>query len=72
MLEHGILETSERITSKANLWADLGSREQIAEVIDQAAALDLSARRIHPAAEWMQSFEDDWLTDFDTSVSVTT
>ena len=71
MLEHGILETSERITSKANLWADLGSREQIAEVIDQAAALDLSARRIHPAAEWMQSFEDDWLTDFDASVSVT-
>ena len=71
MLEHGILETSERITSKANLWADLGSREQIAEVIDQAAALDLSARQIHPAAEWMQSFEDDWLTDFDASVSVT-
>ena len=71
MLEHGILETSERFTSKANLWADLGSREQIAEVIDQAAALGISERQIHPDPEWMRSFEQDWLADFDASASVT-
>ena len=60
MLQHGILEASERITSKANLWADLGSREQISEVVRQAAALGFSERRLPLPAGWMEAFEADW------------
>lgn len=60
MLHRGILEASERITSKANLWADLGSREQISEVVKQAAALGFSERRLPLPAGWMEAFEADW------------
>ena len=48
-----ILEKSRRITSKANLWADLGSREQMAAAVQQAAACGLRGTRevaVHP--EW--------------------
>ena len=62
MLQHGILEASERITSKANLWADLGSREQISEVIRQAAALGFSERRLPLPKGWMEAFEAEWQT----------
>eukprot|EP00966_Prymnesium_polylepis_P322713 7378956-Prymnesium_polylepis.1 len=48
LLQCGVLEAAERITSKANLWADLGSRGRIADVLAQAAALGLSSRQISP------------------------
>ena len=45
-LFHGeILEESRRITSKANLWADLGSRGQMAAAVRQAAACGLQGAR---------------------------
>jgi hypothetical protein len=52
MLDEGVWEATERITSKANLWADLGSRARVADVMAQAAALGLAVRRVEPPAEW--------------------
>jgi hypothetical protein len=40
-----VLEESRRITSKANLWADLGSRGQMAVAVQQAAACGLRGAR---------------------------
>ena len=57
-----ILEASERITSKVNLWADLGSREQISEVVRQAAALGFSERQLPLPKGWMEAFEAEWQT----------
>ena len=53
-LFHGeILEESRRITSKANLWADLGSRGQMAAAVRQAAACGLKgAREVAVCPEW--------------------
>ena len=48
-----ILEESRRITSKANLWADLGSRGQMAAAVQQAAAWGLKgAREVAVCPEW--------------------
>ena len=52
LLASGVLEASERITSKANLWADLGSRGGLDEVVAQAAALNLTAREVLVSSEW--------------------
>ena len=53
-LFHGeILEKSRRITSKANLWADLGSRGQMAAAVRQAAACGLQGvREVAVCPEW--------------------
>ena len=48
-----IMEESRRITSKANLWADLGSRWQLPAVLRQAAACGLrGAVEVVVCAEW--------------------
>eukprot|EP00966_Prymnesium_polylepis_P114954 2656669-Prymnesium_polylepis.1 len=52
LTERGVLEVSERITSKANLWADLGSRGGIAVVIQQAEKLGLTARQLAAPTKW--------------------
>ena len=52
MLAEGVWEACERITSKSNLWADLGSRARTADVLAQAAALGLSVRRVSVPEEW--------------------
>ena len=52
MLDEGVWEATERITSKANLWADLGSRARVADVMAQAAALGLMVRRVEPPSAW--------------------
>jgi hypothetical protein len=52
MLGEGVWEATERITSKANLWADLGSRARVADVMAQAAALGLTVRRVEPPSAW--------------------
>ena len=63
LLQSGVLEAAERITSKANLWADLGSRGCIADVLDQAAALGLSSRQIFPELGWRFFYGDcsEWM-----------
>ena len=52
MSQAGILESAERITSSANLWADMGSRRQVQEAMGQARALDLEVVTVHPPPEW--------------------
>jgi hypothetical protein len=52
LLERGVVEACERITSKANLWADMGSRARVGELMAQAASLGLSVRRVETPPEW--------------------
>jgi hypothetical protein len=51
-VHHGVAEAVERITSKANLWADLGSRGRLASMLEQARGLGLRPRRVDVPAEW--------------------
>ena len=53
LIAMGIREAPERISSKSNLWADLGSRGRSEEVVAQAATLGLSTKRLAVAAEWV-------------------
>ena len=52
LLERRIVEATERITSHSNLWADMLSRDDVAGVVEQAAAMGLSARRVDVPTEW--------------------
>ena len=53
LFEGDIIEQSFRITSKANLWADLGSRGKPGEVVRQAAACGLrGAREVSVDPAW--------------------
>ena len=52
MLVHGVAESAERVTSAANLWADMLSRGHVAGVEQQAAHLGLSPRRVPVPADW--------------------
>jgi hypothetical protein len=52
LFEGHCMEESRRITSKANLWADLGSRRRLADVLRQAAAFGLRVRRAAVPAGW--------------------
>ena len=52
LLEQGVSEASERITSKANLWVDLGSRARVGEVMTQAVAAGLRVRRVDVPEDW--------------------
>ena len=54
LLEHACLESVHRITSKANLWADMGSREDTGGVLLQALALGLKPRRIEVGESWLR------------------
>ena len=54
---HGIVEGVARITSRNNLWADMGSRGRIAEVEAQAAQLGLRPRRVAIPPEWRDTAE---------------
>ena len=58
MLASNVWEATERITSKSNLWADLGSRARSADVIAQASALGLTVRRVDVPAEWRAMLGD--------------
>jgi hypothetical protein len=57
LYEHEVMEQARRITSKANLWADLGSRRRLADALRQAEQLGLSARRVHVPCAWRDSTE---------------
>ena len=50
----GVVESARRITSKANLWADLGSRGRIREVCEAAESFGLSPRRVPVPAAWRE------------------
>ena len=52
MVAHGVLDSAERISSKSNLWADLGSRGQAKLVVEQAATLGLTTRIVEPPPAW--------------------
>jgi hypothetical protein len=52
LMERGVLESAERVSSKSNLWADLGSRGRTAEVEIQARQLGLAFELVPPPAEW--------------------
>ena len=52
LIEHGVSESAERVTSKSNLWADLGSRGRTAEVEHQARQLGLAFELVPQPAEW--------------------
>jgi hypothetical protein len=46
------VERAERITSEANLWADMGSRARMQDVLVQARSLGLEPRVLSPVPEW--------------------
>ena len=52
LLENAVVEAAERITSKNNRWADLGSRGQVGVVCVEALALGLRPRRVEITSEW--------------------
>ena len=58
LIAMGLREAPERISSKSNLWADLGSRGRSAWVVAQASSLGLSSTWLAVAAEWASM---DWL-----------
>ena len=51
MLSHGINEAALRVSTRANLWADLGSRGEAAEMQRQAEQLGLSVVQIAPCPQ---------------------
>ena len=53
LLQRGVSEASARVTSAANLWADLGSRDRIGDVMIQAMALGLRPRRVAVPEQWL-------------------
>ena len=58
MLESNVAEATERVTSKANLWADLGSRARVGDMLDQAQRLGLAPRRLHVPDDWRSMVGD--------------
>ncbi len=52
LLEAGVAEAAERVTSAANLWADMLSRGDVGGVLVQALALGLRPRRVGVPAGW--------------------
>ena len=56
MHQHGILEVAERITTKANLWADMGSRSAAPDVIRQAEQLGLRWRIVEVPRGWRRCY----------------
>ena len=59
MEERSILEAAERVTTGANLWADLGSRLRASEVERQAQLLGLRLRVVEAPPEWRGATWDD-------------
>ena len=55
LLDAGVTEATERITSKSNLWADLGSRARFGELRRQAEELGLRVRRVAVPSEWREA-----------------
>ena len=52
MQQHGVSESAERITSKANLWADLLSRGQTDVVLRQASDAGLECEEVEFYEGW--------------------
>ena len=57
MRQRDIFESAERISTHANLWADLGSRSAVTEVERQAEALGLRVLHLQPPEEWRDTSE---------------
>ena len=52
LYEHDVMETAHRVTTTANVWADLGSRGAVDDVICRAVAMGLRPRRVHVPVAW--------------------
>ena len=61
LIQIGVREAAERIGSKSNLWADLGSRGRGDEVVRQAARLGKSTLRVEVDREWRSAA---WLLEY--------
>ena len=61
LIQIGVREAAERIGSKSNLWADLGSRGRGDEVVRQAARLGMSTLRVEVDCEWRSAA---WLLEY--------
>jgi len=60
LYERGAVEAARRVTTEANLWADIGSRPELgglAEVARQARRLGLRAERIEEPPDWRDTSE---------------
>jgi hypothetical protein len=57
LFEREVVEQARRITSKANLWADLGSRRQLAAALRQAEQMGLHTRRVGVPCAWRDTAE---------------
>jgi hypothetical protein len=69
MRRWGIREAAARVGTKSNLWADLGSRGRMHDVVSQAKALGYNVRVLTPPEEWRSAA---WLGEIegDTTVSL--
>ena len=59
LMQRRIAESVRRVTSQANLWADLGSRGDLDEVLQQAAALGMRTRVLEVPGAWRDT--EEWL-----------
>ena len=57
LYEHEVVEQARQITSKANIWADLGSRWRLADALRQATRLGLQTRRVPVPCAWRDTVE---------------
>ena len=57
LLAARVAESGERVSSKSNLWADLGSRGRTAEVERQARALRLAFELVPAPATWRDTLQ---------------
>ena len=62
MLEQGVDEAALRITSKCNLWADMGSRGEQELMARQAVNLGLHVERVQLQPAWRHA---DYLLQLD-------
>ena len=65
MLENGVMESAERITSESNLWADLGSRDAVLEVERQAHSLGYKFNLVVSPKDWRET--STWRRDLETA-----
>ena len=65
MLENGVMESAERITSESNLWADLGSRDAVLEVERQAHSLGYKFNLVVSPEDWRET--STWRRDLETA-----
>jgi len=59
LMQRCMAEAVRRVTSQANLWADLGSRGDVSMVLQQAEALGMPTRVLQVPGAWRDT--EAWL-----------